>query len=80
MLRKFNEAWVISGDAQVFTTQPTAAQLLDAVFFKQQALWIDRRVTVGSTGQFLQSGFTYLLHYDTNANLQLTSTGGEREA
>src|SRR6267378_3242269 len=71
---KFNEAWVISGDAQVFTTQPTAAQLLDAVFFKQQAFWIDR-ATVAIQGQFLQSGFTYLLHYDPNANLQLTSTG-----
>src|SRR5258707_355153 len=36
---QFKEAWVISGDAQVFTTQPTAAQLLDAVFFKEQAFW-----------------------------------------
>lgn len=71
---QFNEAWVISGDAQVFTTQPTAAQLLDAVFFKQQAFWIDR-ATVAIQSQFLQSGFTYLLNYDPNANLQLTSTG-----
>src|SRR6267142_1390588 len=39
---QFNEAWVISGDSQVFSTQPTAAQLLDAVFFKLQAFWIDR--------------------------------------
>ncbi len=71
---QFNEAWVISGDAQVFTTQPTAAQLLDAVFFKLQAFWIDR-TTVAIQGQFLQSGFTYFLNYDLNANLQLTSTG-----
>src|ERR1700687_994550 len=71
---QFKEAWVISGDAQVFTTQPTAAQLLDAVFFKQQAFWIDR-TTVAIQGQFLQSGFTYFLNYDPNANLQLTSTG-----
>ncbi len=71
---QFNEAWVISGDAQVFTTQPTAAQLLGAVFFKQQAFWIDR-TTVAIQGQFLQSGFTYLLNYDPNANLQLTPTG-----
>jgi pullulanase len=70
----FKEAWVISGDAQVFTVQPTAAQLLDAVFFKQQAFWIDR-ATVAIQGQFLQSGFTYFLNYDPNANLQLTSTG-----
>jgi pullulanase len=69
----FNEAWVISGDAQVFTTQPTAAQLLDAVFFKQQAFWIDR-TTVAIQSQFLQSGFTYFLNFDPNANLQLTST------
>src|SRR6266853_996207 len=71
---QFNEAWVISGDAQVFTTQPTAAQLLDAVFFKLQAFWIDR-TTVAIQGQFLQSGFSYFLNYDPNANLQLTSTG-----
>jgi pullulanase len=70
----FNEAWVISGDAQVFTTQPTAAQLLDAVFFKLQAFWIDR-TTVAIQGQFLQSGFSYFLNYDPNANLQLTATG-----
>jgi pullulanase len=70
----FNEAWVISGDAQVFTTQPTAAQLLDAVFFKQQAFWVDR-TTVAIQGQFLESGFSYFLNYDPNANLQLTSTG-----
>jgi len=71
---QFNEAWVISGDAQVFTTQPTAAQLLDAVFFKLQAFWIDR-TTVAIQGQFLQSGSKYFLNYDPNANLQLTSTG-----
>ena len=71
---QFKEAWVISGDAQVFSVQPTAAQLLDAVFFKQQAFWIDRR-TVAIQGQFLQSGFSYSLNYDPNANLQLTSTG-----
>jgi pullulanase len=70
----FNEAWVISGEAQVFTTQPTAAQLLDAVFFKQQAFWVDR-TTLAIQGQFLQSGFSYFLNYDPNANLQLTSTG-----
>jgi pullulanase len=70
----FNEAWVISGDAQVSTTQPTAAQLLDAVFFKQQAFWIDR-TTVAIQGQFLQSGRSYFLNYDPNANLQLTSSG-----
>jgi len=57
-----------------FSTQPTAAQLLDAVFFKLQAFWIDR-TTVAIQGQFLQSGFSYFLNYDRNANLQLTATG-----
>jgi pullulanase len=71
---QFKEAWVISGDSQVFSTQPTAAQLLDAVFFKSQAFWIDR-TTVAIQGQFLQSGFSYFLNYDPNANLQLTATG-----
>ena len=71
---QFKEAWVISGDAQVFSAQPTAAQLLDAVFFKLQAFWIDR-TTVAIQSQFLQSGFNYFLNYDPNANLQLTATG-----
>lgn len=70
----YNEAWVISGDAQVFSTQPTAAQLLDAVFFKLQAFWIDR-TTVAIQSQFLQTGFAYFLNYDPHANLQLTATG-----
>jgi pullulanase len=70
----FKEAWVISGDAQVSTTQPTAAQLLDAVFFKQQAFWVDR-TTVAIQGQFLRSGLSYFLNYDPNANLQLTASG-----
>lgn len=71
---QFKEAWVISGDSAVFTTQPSAAQLLNAVFSKQQAFWIDR-TTVAIQSQYLQSGWTYFLSYDPNANLQLTTTG-----
>src|SRR5258706_15471139 len=58
---QFKEAWVISGDAQVFSTQPTAAQLLDAVFFKLQAFWIDR-TTVAIQARLLQSGLSYFLN------------------
>lgn len=70
----FAEAWVISGDSTVFISRPSEAQLLNAVFFKQQAFWIDR-ATVAIQSQYLQSGWTYFLSSDPTANLQLTTTG-----
>lgn len=68
------QAWVVSGDAQVFPTQPTSAQLLNGVFLQEQSYWIDR-TTVAIQGQYFQSGWKYYLSSDPNANLQLTSTG-----
>ncbi len=35
------EAWIVSGNATVFLTQPTPAQLLSGVFDQLQAYWMD---------------------------------------
>ncbi len=68
------EAWIISGDANVYLTQPTAAQLLNSVFGKQQAYWLDRsRVLIKP--QYQQSGNAYALVASPTGGLQVTDTG-----
>ena len=70
----YNEAWVISGDSTVYTTQPTAAQLLGSSFKRLQAYWIDR-TTILIQPQFLQPGYKYYFNYSPTASLQVTDTG-----
>ncbi len=70
----YQEAWVISGDATVYTTQPSQAQLLAAGFSRLQAFWIDR-TTVAIQSAYLQSGWSYSLIYSPTAGLQITGTG-----
>src|SRR5580698_347383 len=38
----FNQAWIISGDATVYTSEPTEAQKLNSNFLKEQAYLLDR--------------------------------------
>ena len=68
------EAWVVSGNANVFLTQPTAAQILSGVFDQLQAYWIDA-TTIAIQSQYYQSGWTYALNYSPTASLQLNLTG-----
>ncbi|HEY3626154.1 MAG TPA: pullulanase-type alpha-1,6-glucosidase [Terracidiphilus sp.] len=68
------QAWVVSGDANVFLSQPTAAQLLSGVFNQLQAYWLDA-TTVALQSQYFQSGWTYALNYSPAASLQLALTG-----
>ena len=70
----YNEAWIISGDPTVYLTEPTAAQLLGANFFKLQAFWIDAN-TVLIQNAYALSGGTYTLVSDPTAGLKLTDTG-----
>lgn len=70
----FNEAWIISGDNTVYTTQPSAQQLLNGVFQEQQAYWLDRQRLAIQPG-FQQSGWAYYLNTSSTGGLQLTSTG-----
>jgi pullulanase len=68
------EAWVISGDATVYTARPTAEQILAGGFSRLQAFWIDRG-TVAIQAQYLQDKWNYALAYAPNANLRISSDG-----
>ncbi len=68
------QAWVISGDADVFLTQPSPGQIAGAGLYQRQAFWIDR-TTVAIPHAALQSGWNYSLVYSLNAGLAITSGG-----
>jgi len=71
----FKEAWVISGDATVYTSLPSAGQILSAGFSRLQAFWIDR-ATIAVPAQNIQNGWALSLVYSPNASLQITPTFG----
>jgi pullulanase len=73
-ITQFNEAWVIHADATVFTTQPTAQQIANAVLGIEQAYWIDRS-HLAIQSQYIQSGSTYALTTSLTGGLNLTNTG-----
>lgn len=71
---QYNEGWVVSGDPTVYTTLPTAAEMLNGVFLQQQAYWLDRsRVAIQPT--YYQSGNTYAINYSLSGGMTLTTTG-----
>jgi pullulanase len=70
----YNEAWVISGDNTVYTTQPTPQQILNGVFQEQQAYWLDRH-RLAIQPQYFQSGWTYYLNASLSGGLQLGDSG-----
>ena len=69
-----NEAWIISGDATVYTTQPTPQQLLNGGFHEEQGYWLDRQ-RLAIQRQFLQPGWSYFLNTSPTGGLQLASSG-----
>ena len=71
----YKEAWVISGDSTVYTSLPSAGQILSAGFSRLQAFWIDR-ATIAVPAQNVQSAWTLSLVYSPNASLQITATFG----
>jgi pullulanase len=68
------EAWAISGNATVFTTTPTATQILDSLLNIEQAYWLDRQ-RVAILPQFATSGATYALNSSLTGALSVTATG-----
>jgi pullulanase len=71
---QFQQAWVISGDPTVYTTEPTEIQKLNSVFSMQQAYWLDRsRVAIQPA--YLQTGNKYAINWSVTGGLQLTATG-----
>ena len=71
---RFKEAWVISGDAVVRTSQPTAAELLGSNLAKLQGYWLDRSTIAIQPGSF-NANWSYTLVSAPEANLQVTETG-----
>ena len=71
---QYTEAWVISGDVTVFTSEPTASQLAGAGLYQHQAFWIDH-TTVAIPASGYQATSTYSLLYSLNAALNISSTG-----
>jgi pullulanase len=73
-----NEAWVISGDPTVYTSQPTPAQLLNGVFHEQQVYWLDHQ-RLAIQQQYFKTDWTYYLNSSLTGGLELGSssvTGG----
>ncbi len=70
----YNQAWVISGNATVFTTVPTPEQILASLLGVEQAYWLDRQ-RLAIQPKFAQSGSTYTLSYSLTGGLSVTPTG-----
>ena len=73
-ITQFHEAWVIHADATVFTSQPTAQQIANAILSIEQAYWIDRS-HLAIQAQYAQSGARYALVTSLTGGLNLTSMG-----
>ncbi len=72
---QYKEAWVISGDPNVFTAVPTAAQIASAGFYRHEAFWIDRTTLAIPPTANANSAWNYTLLYSLSAGLTITSTG-----
>ncbi|MBV8631455.1 MAG: pullulanase-type alpha-1,6-glucosidase [Silvibacterium sp.] len=70
----YTQAWVISGNATVFTTVPTPEEILASLLNVEQAYWIDRQ-RIAIQPQFAQNGSTYALSYSLTGGLSVTPTG-----
>ena len=68
------QAWVISGNATVFTSAPTPTEILASLLNVEQAYWLDRQ-RVAIQPQFAQSGDTYALSSSLTGGLSVTPTG-----
>lgn len=71
---QYTQAWIISGDSTVYTTEPTDAQKLNSNFLKQQAYWLDRsRVAIQPA--YFNSNNTYVIDWSLSGGMTLTTTG-----
>jgi len=70
----YTQAWAISGNATVFTSTPTPAQILASLLNVEQAYWLDRQ-RVAIQPQFVQSGDTYAISSGLTGGLSVTTTG-----
>jgi pullulanase len=73
-ITQYNEAWVIHGDAEVFTTPPTPQQISNALLNILQVYWLDR-ARVAIQPQYVQSGAAYALTTSMTGGLNVTGAG-----
>ena len=71
---QYNQGWVISGDPNVFTTEPTPAQIAGAGLYQLQAFWINR-TTLAIPASGWKATSSYSLVYSLSAGLSVTSSG-----
>ncbi len=71
---QYKEAWIISGDTNVYTSQPSPQQLLNGVFQSEQAYWLDRQ-HLAIQPQYFDASSTYYLNASPTGGLQLSSNG-----
>src|ERR1051326_7034962 len=72
--QQIKEAWIISSDTTIHTTQPAAQQILDSMFQRSKAHWLDRQRLLINTG-LLRSGWTYYLNASPTGSIQPTPSG-----
>ncbi|MGC2546749.1 MAG: pullulanase-type alpha-1,6-glucosidase [Silvibacterium sp.] len=70
----YTQAWVISGNATVFTSVPTPAEILASLLNVEQAYWLDRQ-RIAIQPQFAQSGDTYSISFSLTGGLSVTPSG-----
>ncbi len=73
-ITRYTQAWVISGDAKVFTTQPTAGEIAGAGLGELKAYWIDLTTVAIPPGNYY-AGTTYWLNYCPLGNITVTDSG-----
>lgn len=71
---RYRAAWVISGEANVFTTQPTPGQIAGVGLFERKAFWINRN-TIAIPAAGLHTGSHYVMSYCTNASITVDNNG-----
>ncbi len=71
---QYSAAWVISGNANVFTSVPSAGQIAGAGLYQHQAFWIDRS-TLAIPASGYTAGSNYSLVYSLSAGLNVNNAG-----
>ncbi len=71
---QFQQAWVIHGNATVYTSQPTQQQISNSILGVLQAYWLDQ-TRVAIQPQYIQSGATYAISTSLTGGLNVTNAG-----
>jgi pullulanase-type alpha-1,6-glucosidase len=73
-LTQSREAWILSGDTNVYTSAPDPKAILAGDITQQAAHWVNATTILWNVGE-LPDGATVSLHSDPNAGMTLTQAG-----